>query len=64
MKLIEMTIISLLLLGCSNQPLTQAEALDRQVRLEQHVRSCQNAGGIWYGTVGLHGGYCDWTPRF
>lgn len=51
---------ALLLLGCANEPLTQADLLSKQVRAEKHMRACKNSGGIWYGTI--RGGRCDWTP--
>jgi len=44
---------------------THAEVLDRQVKKERMIRSCKNAGGIWYQTGrGRYGGHCDWTPRY
>ena len=49
------------LVGCApSQPLTQADLLARQVKVEKMQRACNNAGGIWYGTV--RSGRCDWTP--
>lgn len=64
MKTIVLIVAVLMLAGCAAKaPMTNAEALDQQVRKERFIRNCKNAGGIWYATgQGRFGGHCDWTP--
>lgn len=51
--------VVMLVTGCAVSDLTP---LERHVRIEQRMRSCMNAGGVWISPQdNMYAGKCDWN---